>query len=71
MFGWRGEIASQLSSLSDPIGAIVEILGDERNKNVEIGNVLGVVPEIISYLESKLRLDQKDRSILQTQILKK
>lgn len=30
------EITSQNSSRSDPIGAIVEILGNERNKNVEI-----------------------------------
>ena len=30
------EIVAQNSSRSDPIGQIVEILGDERNKNVEI-----------------------------------
>lgn len=30
------EISSQHSNRSDPIGKIVEILGDERNKNVEI-----------------------------------
>lgn len=34
------EISSQHSSRSDPIGKIVEILGDERNKNVEIESAL-------------------------------
>ena len=34
------EIVAQNSSRSDPIGQIIEILGDERNKNVEIESSL-------------------------------
>lgn len=34
------EIVTQTSSRSEPIGKIVEILGDERNKNVEIAAAL-------------------------------
>ena len=34
------EITAQNSSRSDPVGHIIEILGDERNKNVEIESAL-------------------------------